>query len=108
MIEVQLPTQSDLAQYTGKTPTAAQESQAKAEFEKLKAQGWAAVLEVPAAMVPAEITVLKANKLYTEITTPVAGGRIFSTALLNVLIANDGRVFAGSVTIQKLLEAAAK
>ncbi len=108
LIEVPLPTQSDLAKYTGKKATAAQESQAKAEFEKLKAQGWAAVLKVPADMAPAEITVLKANKLYTEITTPVAGGRVFSTALLNVLIANDGRVFAGSVTTQKLLEAAAK
>jgi hypothetical protein len=59
-------------------------------------------------MVPAEITALKANKLYTEITKPVTGGRVFSTALMNVLIANDGRVFAGSVTVAKLLEAAAK
>lgn len=108
LIEVPLPTQSDLAKYSGKKPTAAQESQAKAEFEKLKAQGWAAVLEVPAAMVPAEITALKANKLYTELTKPVASGRIFSTALMNILFANDGRVFAGSVTTQKLLEAAAK
>jgi hypothetical protein len=58
--------------------------------------------------VPAEITALKANKLYAELTKPVAGGRVFSTALLNVFFANDGRVFAGSVTTQKLLEAAAK
>jgi outer membrane lipoprotein-sorting protein len=108
LIEVPLPTQSDLAKYSDKKATAAEEVQAKAEFEKLKAQGWAAVIEVPADMVPTEISVLKANKLYTELTTPVAGGRIFSTALLNVLIGNDGRVFAGSVTVQKLLEAAAK
>jgi len=108
LIEVPLPTQSDLAKYTGKSPTAAEEAQAKAELEKLKAQGWAAVVAVPVNMVPAEITALKANKLYTEITKPVAGGRVFSTALMNVLIADDGRVFAGSVTVEKLLEAAAK
>ena len=108
LIEVPLPTQGDLAKYTGKKPTAADEARARAEAEKLKAQGWAAVIAVPADMVPAEITALKANKLYTEITKPVAGGRVFSTALMNVLIANDGRVFAGSVTVAKLLEAAAK
>jgi outer membrane lipoprotein-sorting protein len=108
LIEVPLPTESDLKKYAGKNPTAADEVQARAEIEKLKAQGWAAVVEVPAAMVPAEITALKANKLYAELTKPVAGGRVFSTALLNVFFANDGRVFAGSVTTQKLLEAAAK
>lgn len=108
LIEVPLPTQGDLAKYTGKKPTAADEARARAEAENLKAQGWSAVIAVPADMVPAEITALKANKLYTEITKPVAGGRVFSTALMNVLIANDGRVFAGSVTVEKLLEAAAK
>lgn len=108
LIEVPLPTESDFAKYTGTKPTAADEARAKAEAEKLKLQGWAAVVAVPANMVPAEITALKANKFYKEITKPVAAGRVFSTALMNVLIANDGRVFAGSVTIQKLLEAAAK
>ena len=106
--EVPVPTQADLPQYAGKMPTAADEALAKAEVEKLQAQGWAAVVEVPADKVPAEIAMLKENKLYTELTKAVAGGRIFSTALVNVFIADDGRIFAGSVTQQRLLEAAKK
>jgi hypothetical protein len=46
--------------------------------------------------------------LFTELTKPVAGGRIFSTTLMNIFIADDGRIFAGSVTAQRLLEAAKK
>ena len=57
---------------------------------------------------PAEITELKKNKLYTELTKQVAGGRIFTTTLMNILIADDGRIFMGSVTPSKLIEAAAK
>ncbi|MEJ6573737.1 MAG: hypothetical protein QNL78_01245 [Actinomycetes bacterium] len=104
--EVVLPTQKDLAKYSDKAPTDTDKSQAKAEFEKLKAQGWSAVVEIPVAQVPAEIASLKANKLYVELTKSVSGGRIFSTALMNVFIADDGRIFAGSVTEQRLLETA--
>lgn len=106
--EVPVPTDSDLGQYAGKLPTAAEKEQAQTEAEKLMAEGWAAVVEVPAVMVPAEFSAIKENKLYTELTKPVAGGRIFTTALMNVFIADDGRIFAGSVTQQRLLEAAKK
>jgi outer membrane lipoprotein-sorting protein len=106
--EVAVPTEADLAKYAGKAPTAADEALAKAEAEKLMAQGWAAVVEVPADKVPAEFAALKANKLYTELTKPAAGGRIFTTSLLNIFVADDGRIFAGSVTQQRLLEAAKK
>lgn len=107
--EIAAPTKADLAQYAGKTPTAADEAAAKAQAQKLAAQGWSAVVEVPADKVPAQFaTLVKANKLFTELTKPVAGGRIFTTALMNIFIADDGRIFAGSVTTAKLLEAAAK
>lgn len=106
--EVPVPTDSDLGQYAGKLPTAAEKAQAQTEAEKLMAEGWAAVVEVPAAMVPAEFSAIKENTLYNELTKPVAGGRIFTTALMNVFIADDGRIFAGSVTQQRLLEAAKK
>jgi len=92
----------------GKVPTAADKARAQAEAEKLIAQGWSAVVEVPTDMVPAQITQLKENALFAELTKPVAGGRIFSTTLMNVFIADDGRIFAGSVTQQRLLEAAKK
>ena len=32
-----------------------------------------------------------------QATVPVRGGRLLSTALVNVLVLDDGRVFAGSV-----------
>lgn len=106
LVEVALPTKAELQKYAGKAPTAADEAAAKAELEKLRKQGWGAVAEVPADKVPAEFwAAIKDNKLYTELTKPVAGGRVFTTALLNIFIADDGRIFAGSVTTQRLLEA---
>ena len=104
--KVALPSKQDLEKNSGKALTKEDEKLASAELEKLMAQGWAAVVEIPADKVPAEISALKANKLYTELTKSVAGGRIFTTALMNIFFADDGRIFAGSVTQQRLLEAA--
>jgi outer membrane lipoprotein-sorting protein len=104
--KVSLPSKQDLEKNSGKALTEEDEKLASAELEKLMAQGWAAVVEIPADKVPAEISALKANKLYTELTKSVAGGRIFTTALMNIFFADDGRIFAGSVTQQRLLEAA--
>jgi outer membrane lipoprotein-sorting protein len=106
--KVPVPTRSDLEKIAVKSPTAADKATAKAKAEALVAQGWAAVVEVPADMIPAQFKAIKENKLFIELTKPVAGGRIFATALMNVFIADDGRIFAGSVTPQKLLEAAKK
>jgi outer membrane lipoprotein-sorting protein len=107
--EVPVPTRDAIEKLAaGKAPTAADKARAQAEAEKLIAQGWSAVIEVPTDMVPAQITQLKENALFAELTKPVAGGRIFSTTLMNVFIADDGRIFAGSVTQQRLLEAAKK
>lgn len=109
VIEVPLPTEADLKKYAGRTPTAADEARARAEFEKAKKAGWSAVAEIPATDVPVEFSAgIKGNKLYKELTKPVAGGRLFTTALMNILIADDGRIFAGAVTPEKLIEAAAK
>jgi outer membrane lipoprotein-sorting protein len=107
--EVPVPTRDALEELAaGKAPTAADQARAQAEAEKLIAQGWSAVVEVPTDMVPAQITQLKENALFAELTKPVTGGRIFPTTLMNVFIADDGRIFAGSVTQQRLLEAAKK
>jgi len=103
--EVATPTELTTATDANQTPSAADQ----AEFDKLKAQGWAAVAEIPANEVPAQISsLINSNSLFESLTKPVAGGRVFSTALLNILFTNDGRIFAGSVTTQQLLEAAAK
>lgn len=66
--------------------------------------GWETVLELPAGSVPADLT---ASPLYAQATESVDGGRLLSSSLVNVLIADDGRVFTGSVPASRLQAAAA-
>ncbi|MCZ2402238.1 hypothetical protein IV498_03340 [Paenarthrobacter sp. Z7-10] len=47
------------------------------------------------------------SPLLAQATTSVAGGRLLSTALLNVYLTDDGRIFAGSVPLDRLQDAAA-
>jgi len=61
--------------------------------------GWDAVVELPPASAPKELT---ASPLFTQLSSSVAGGRALSTSLLNVLVTTDGRVLAGSVSIERL------
>ncbi len=90
-------------------PSAADQAAAQAQFDKLKAQGWSAVVEIPASQIPTqELATIRSNSYFDVLTKPVNGGRVFSTALFNILFTDDGRIFAGSVTTQKLLEAAAR
>lgn len=51
-------------------------------------------------------TDLDTTALYEQLTTPVEGGRLLQSALLSVLITDDGRVLVGSVPAETLLEAA--
>lgn len=67
--------------------------------------GWDAVLEVPAIAVPPEMF---NDPLLDQVSRNVDGGRLFSTALLNVLMADDGRVFIGSVPLERLQTAAGR
>jgi outer membrane lipoprotein-sorting protein len=91
------------------TPSAADKAAALAEFEKVKSEGWSAVTEIPASQIPSkELALIKSNSFFNVLTKPVNGGRIFSTTLFNILFTDDGRIFAGAVTKEKLLEAAAR
>lgn len=45
---------------------------------------------------------LAVEPLLAEVTQPVEGGRLLSTALLSVLVTDDGRVLAGAVTPEHL------
>lgn len=67
--------------------------------------GWDAIVSMPAGSAPAELT---SSPLYGQLTTAVDGGRAFSTALVSVLVTDDGRVFAGAVPVQALQAAAAR
>jgi outer membrane lipoprotein-sorting protein len=107
IVEVPAPTQADLMRELGNLPALPSEAEAKAKLEDLINQGWGAVVEVPAAQVPTELRTLQAeNKLFTELTKPVSGGRVFSTALLNIFFADNGDIYAGSVTVERLLAVA--
>jgi outer membrane lipoprotein-sorting protein len=67
--------------------------------------GWDAVVELPAVAVPADVL---DSPLFGELTRQVAGGRVLSSSLLNVLLTDDGRVLIGSVPVERLLTAAGR
>ena len=88
-----------------------------AEYEELKAQyeamdnkpvvyenGWATVVEMTLSdEMPVEMF---QSELFSEMTRQVDGGQVISTSLVNVLITDDGRVLAGAVNTDYLLEIA--
>lgn len=107
--EVPAPTKADVLRELAKAPKAPSEAEARKKLEDLAAQGWGAVAVIPAEQVPAELRLLQAsNKLYQELTKPVSGGRVFTSALMNIFFADNGDVYAGSVTVARLLEVAAE
>jgi hypothetical protein len=107
--EIAAPTKTDLLREVAKAPKAPSEGEARKQLEDLASQGWGAVAVIPAAQVPAELRLLQVNNsLYKELTKPVSGGRVFTSALMNIYFADNGDVYAGSVTVKRLLEVAAK
>jgi outer membrane lipoprotein-sorting protein len=109
VVEVAAPTKADVLAEIAKAPQAPSEADARKQLEDLAAQGWGAVAVIPAAQVPAELRLLQLdNKLYQELTKPVSGGRIFTSALMNIFFADNGDLYAGSVTVARLLEVAAQ
>ena len=94
-------------------------------------EGWATVVEVDAAAAmgaiaehraqagdgqaaddaaggPSEEQLAEASAALEALTTPVDGGRALQTSLLSVLLTDDGRVLAGSVPVDALVEYAAE
>ena len=70
-------------------------------------EGWDAVLYLPA--MPQEVPMeMMENELFADLMTQVDGGKVFSTPLMNVLVADSGEVYAGAVTIEFLQEVAAR
>lgn len=64
-------------------------------------EGWSTIVELAAGDASGSLEGLDA------ITTPVDGGRVLSSSLVNVLLTDDGRVLAGAVSVEAL-EAAAR
>jgi outer membrane lipoprotein-sorting protein len=63
---------------------------------------WQSVVYLPAlpADIPAE---LMATELFADMLTEVPGGKVFSSALVNVFLTDSGEVYMGAVTIEYLL-----
>ncbi|MDQ0729675.1 LolA family protein [Arthrobacter sp. B1I2] len=68
--------------------------------------GWESVVGTVRGSATAAESLLK-DPLLSQAAVAVQGGRLLSTALLNVLITDDGRIFAGMVPPERLQAAAA-
>lgn len=70
-------------------------------------KGWEAVVEIPAAAAGGTLPdALLRDPLLSQAAVVVPGGRLLSTTLFNVLITDDGRLFAGMVPVEVLQAAA--
>jgi predicted nuclease with TOPRIM domain len=112
--ELEAEFEAKKAEYEANKPT---EEEMQAEYEALKAEyeamenkpefyenGWASVVEMTLGdEMPVEMF---ESELFSDMTERVDGGQVFSTPLVNVLITDDGRVLAGAVTTDYLLEIA--
>lgn len=97
--------------------------EAKGDHPSVTGTGWESVIELPSraglpdstpAGPPSTDRELSgtsgsgAGALLEQAAVAVPGGKLLSTALVNILILDDGRVFAGSVPLERLQSAAAK
>lgn len=62
-------------------------------------EGWGTVVVLDAGP---DATALTEEPLLAELTEPVDGGRLLSTALLSALVTDDGRILVGAVTPEHL------
>lgn len=90
---LELPEQRPAAPAPGKT----------AERPTVLGAGWTSVVELTGVEVPEQ-----AAGLVQQLATPVAGGRVVESALLSVLLLDDGRVLAGAVPADRLVELAGR
>lgn len=67
--------------------------------DSTRGTGWDTVVVVPAKDVPKE---LAGNAMLNQLATPVEGGKLLHTSLLNVLLTDDGRMLLGPVSLARL------
>lgn len=68
-------------------------------------EGWSSIVETTLG---GDLTELTSNPLFSQLATPVDGGDVLQTALISVLLTDDGRVLAGAVPAELLQQAAAE
>ena len=113
------PEGTEVTEHAVPVPTVAELEQWKAEAEAgeetgermpqpiVHGEGWSTVVELPAGAAGAAGFDGEASAMLDTLTERVDGGRILSTSLVTVLITDDGRVLAGAVAADRLLDAAA-
>lgn len=90
--------------------------QKKAELEakfadqpqpELIGSGWESVLKLQE--IPGQVPMgMLENELFADLMEQTELGKVFSTPAMNVLITNSGEVYIGAVTVEYLLEVAAR
>lgn len=111
--EIAVPSMTELEEELAKISEVSDIADLKAlegQFDKsampiVNGTGWDAIVEIPAAAIPVE---LRESPVFEQLANAVAGGKLFSTALINAFIADDGRIFVGSVSLEALQAAASK
>ena len=93
----------DLA--AGKAPETADGAQAPAptSLPQVLGSGWSTVVETSGVQLPED-----AQGLLGQLSSPVEGGRTITSALLSVLLTDDGRMLVGSVPPARLVELAGR
>lgn len=71
------------------------------ELPSVLGEGWTSVVQLDGVELPEQ-----AAGLVASLATPVEGGRVVTSALLSVLLLDDGRVLAGAVPPERLVELA--
>ncbi|MCS5723098.1 DUF2092 domain-containing protein [Herbiconiux sp. CPCC 203407] len=82
---------SDAAGHQGSEPT-------------VTGEGWGSIVETSLG---GDLTEITSNPLFSQLATPVEGGSVLQTALVSVLLTDDGRLLAGAVPAELLQQAAA-
>ncbi|WP_291043374.1 DUF2092 domain-containing protein [Herbiconiux sp.] len=67
-------------------------------------EGWSSIVETALG---GDLTEITSNPLFSQLATPVEGGSVLQTALVSVLLTDDGRLLAGAVPAELLQQAAA-
>ena len=94
--EIQVPEHQEGKESANATAPAAKDSTHK---PVVTGSGWDSVVEFPAGTAG---STPDAAALLEQATVPVQGGRLLSTALVNVLVLDDGQIFVGSVPLERL------
>jgi outer membrane lipoprotein-sorting protein len=105
--ELPVPTAAELEQWKAEAEAGAQRDGERMPHPIVHDEGWSAVVELPAGEAAAEGLGAEASAMLDTLTERVDGGRILQTSLVTVLLTDDGRVLAGAVPADHLLDVAA-